>query len=149
MNIALAKEIATALCIRWESVRLKPYLCPAGVPTIGIGAIRYEDGTRVTLTDPPITLERAKSLLEYQLDHTYIPDLLRLCPNIDTPRRMAAMIDFIYNLGGNNLKNSNLRRKINAGVWDQVPAELLKWNKGGGHVLVGLTRRRQAEASLI
>ncbi len=149
MNIQYAKELATALCIRWERVVLTPYLCPAGVPTIGVGATYYEDGTRVTLLDPPITRDRALSLLEYQLSTIYLPDLIKLCQNIDTPERLAAMLDFIYNVGGSNLKISNLRRRINSSQWSCVPKELMRWKKGGGKVLKGLVARRSSEAALV
>ena len=51
----------------FEGLYLKPYLCPDGVPTIGVGDTRYENGTRVTLADPPITRERAMELLDHEL----------------------------------------------------------------------------------
>jgi GH24 family phage-related lysozyme (muramidase) len=50
-----AVELAAALCRRFEGFFSHPYLCPAGVPTIGYGATYYEDGRKVTLRDPPIT----------------------------------------------------------------------------------------------
>jgi Phage lysozyme len=67
----------------------------------------------------------------------------------ETAERLAAIIDFAFNLGAGNLKASTLRRKINAGDWHEVPAQLMRWNKAGGRVLRGLTLRRQAEADLI
>ena len=63
--------------------------------------------------------------------------------------RLAAILDFVYNLGSGRLKTSTLRRKINARQWADVPVELMKWNKAGGKVLRGLTLRRQVEANLI
>ena len=56
-------QVAAALARRFEGLYLTPYLCPAGVPTIGYGATYYEDGTRVTLHDPKITRARAEALL--------------------------------------------------------------------------------------
>ena len=50
---------------------------------------------------------------------------------------------------GTNLKNSTLRRRVNEGRWDEVPAEFRKWNRGGGRVLRGLVLRREAEVALI
>jgi lysozyme len=142
-------EIAAALARRFEGCYLRPYLCPADVPTIGYGATYYEDGTRVTLFDAPITRERAESLLLWMLRTRYLPVVLRLCPGIDSPERLAAIIDFTFNLGAGNLKVSNLRKRVNAGDWVAVPAELRKWNLAGGKVLRGLTIRREAEASLV
>ena len=145
----IAIEIAAALARRFEGCYLRPYLCPAGVPTIGYGATYYEDGTRVTLFDAPITRERAESLLLWMVRTRYLPAVLRLCPGIDSPERLAAIIDFTFNLGAGNLQASTLRRRINAGQWDDVPGELRKWIKGGGRVLAGLVKRREAEVALI
>ena len=144
-----ALEIASALARRFEGFYPRAYLCPAGVPTIGFGATFYEDGTRVQLTDPPITRERADSLLLWQVQMRFLPAVLRLCPGVNSPERLAALIDFGFNLGSARLKTSTLRRRVNAGRWDVVPSELLKWNRGGGRVLAGLTRRRRAEAELV
>lgn len=128
---------------------LKPYLCPAGVATIGIGCTHYEDGTAVTLNDPSITVERAEELLAYELQRVCLPAVVRLCPGVDTPERLAALIDFAFNLGAGNLGASTLRRRVNEGRWADVPGELRKWVKGGGKVLRGLVLRRDAEAALI
>lgn len=146
-----AIQIAAALARRFEGLYLTPYLCPAGVPTIGYGATYYEDGTRVQLTDPAITRERAEALLLCMVRTVYLPAVLKLCPDIaqETPGRIAALIDFTFNLGSGQLKASTLRRKVNAGDWDAVPGELRKWVKGGGRVLRGLVLRREAEVALI
>jgi lysozyme len=144
-----AIKVAAALARRFEGCYLRPYLCPAGVPTIGYGATFYEDGTRVTLFDAPITRERAESLLLWMVRTRYLPVVLRLCPGIDSPERLAAIIDFTFNLGAGNLQASTLRRRINAGRWDDVPGELRKWIKGGGRVLAGLVKRREAEVALL
>lgn len=149
MNIGLAVEVASELCKRFEGCYLTPYLCPAGVATIGYGATYYRDGTAVTLRDVPITKEQAKSLLLWMVETRYLPAVIRLCPEIDTPERLAAIIDFAFNLGSGALKASTLRRRINAGHWADVPSQLFRWNKAGGRVLRGLTNRRAAEAALI
>lgn len=149
MNIDLAVEVAAALCRRFEGCYLTPYLCPAGVPTIGYGATYYEDGERVTLLDPPITKGRAEELLLWMVHTNYLPAVITLCPTISEPLRLAAIIDFTYNLGPSNLKISTLRKRINAGRWEDVPTELMRWNKAKGKVLRGLTLRRQAESELI
>lgn len=146
-----ALAIALALIRRFEGMYLEPYLCPAGIPTIGVGATYYEDGTRVQLTDAPITRERAEALLLWHVKTVYLPAVLKLCPAIihETPGRVAALIDWTFNLGAGNLRASNLRRRVNAAAWDLVPDELRKWNKAGGRVLRGLVIRRDAEAALI
>lgn len=147
--MASAVDVAASLARRFEGLYLTPYLCPAGVPTIGYGATYYEDGSRVQLTDAPITCERAEALLLWMVRTRYLPAVVRLCPGLDHPDRLAALIDFAFNLGAGQLKVSTLRRRVNAGRWDEVPDELRKWNKAGGRVLRGLVARREAEVSLI
>lgn len=146
-----AIDIAAVLCRRFEGLVLTPYLCSAGVPTIGYGATYYPDGRRVTLKDPPITRETAERMLLIQIQQDFLPAVARQCPVLlrETPERLAAIIDFTFNLGEGNLRASTLRRKINAELWDEVPVQLMRWNKAGGRVLRGLTIRRQAEADLI
>ena len=143
--IELAVKVAAALARMFEGLYLSPYLCPAGVPTLGVGATYYEDGTRVTLSDPPITRERAEELLLWMVRTKYLPAVIRLCPGVQDPRLLAALIDFTFNLGAGSLKSSNLRRCVNAEDWEALPAEFRKWVRGGGKVLKGLVRRREAE----
>lgn len=141
-------DIAAGLARRFEGFYSKPYLCPAGVPTIGFGATSYEDGRKVTLADPTITKERAEQLLQHELRHC-LAAVLKLCPAADTEGRIAALVDFTFNLGEGRLRASTLRRKVNSGQWDEVPKELSRWTRGGGRVLPGLVARRAAEAALI
>ena len=149
-------ELATELCRRFEGFRSKPYICPAGVPTIGYGSTYYADGRQVALTDAPITEIAARELLVRELFHTYAPGVLRQCPGLlplallaDDWRKLNAIVDFTYNLGVGRLQTSTLRRKINAGDWSGAQAELMKWTRGGGRVLPGLVTRRRAECELL
>jgi lysozyme len=144
-----ALELIEHLCIRFEGLYLRPYLCPAGVPTIGVGATFYEDGTRVTLLDPPITRERALQLLRWHILQHFLPTTHRLCPGADTAGRLAGLVDFCFNLGQGNLAASTLRRKVNAGDWDAVPTQHLRWNRAAGRVMPGLVKRCQARADLV
>lgn len=146
---ALAVRVAAALARRFEGLFLLPYLCPAGIPSIGYGATYYEDGRRVMLKDPAITKACAETLLLWMVRTVYLPAVLRLCPAVDTPERLAALIDFAFNLGSSNLAASTLRRRVNASRWADVPGEIRKWNRSGGHVLRGLVVRREAEVALI
>lgn len=147
--IDLAVAIACKLEERWEGFSAEPYLCPAGVPTIGFGFTHYADGRPVTLSDPPMTREAARELLVYLTRTKYLPTVLRLCPGIDTPERLGAITDFCFNLGEGNLRTSTLRRKINARKWDAVPDQLRRWTRANGRVLRGLVLRREAEAQYI
>lgn len=142
--------LAAALCRRFEGLYLKPYMCPANVPTIGFGSTAYENGVRVTLADRPITKKRAERLLRHELLKIY-PQVVRLCPTLPSlgPGPVAAILDFTYNLGSGRLQASTLRRKINAGDLAAARLELAKWVRGGGRVLPGLVKRRNAEALLL
>jgi len=146
MNLELAAE----LCKRFEGFRSKPYLCPANVATIGYGSTYYADKSKVTLEDPPMTQEEANKLLMIELEHTYLPGVLRNCPILATDvKKCNAIVDFVYNLGIGRLQTSTLKRKINAQEWEQAQEQLMLWTKGGGKVLPGLLKRRQAECSLL
>lgn len=146
MNLDLAAE----LCRRFEGFRAKPYLCPAGIPTIGYGSTYYSDGRKVQLTDAPIEEPAARALLMVELQHTYMPGVLRLCPGLATDSaKLNAIVDFVYNLGVGRLQTSTLRRKINAQDWEGAKEQLMLWTRGGGKVLPGLVKRRQAECALI
>ena len=144
-----ALPLAAALCKRFEGVSLRPYICPAGVWTIGYGATFYPTGVRVTPHDPPITLGQAEDILGWMLRKVFMPEVLRLCPGIRQPEQLAAITDFAFNLGTGRLKTSTLRKRINAEDWDAVPDELRKWTRGGGRVLRGLVARREAEILLL
>lgn len=145
----LATATAAELCRRFEGLFLQPYICPAGVPTIGYGATYYEDGRRVTMRDPAISRNRAEALLLWHIRTVYLPAVLQLCPNVRNPNRLAALIDYTFNLGAGQLRASTLRKKVNADDWAAVPGELRKWVRGGGRVLRGLVLRREAEVDLI
>ena len=145
-----AIQVARDLCTVFEGMYLKPYLCPAGVPTIGVGSTFYEDGVRVSLKDPPITRERAMQLLEFEL-RKCLPAVSRLCPELGSwgDAATGAILDFAYNCGTGALSASTLRRRINEDDPQGARAELSKWIRGGGRVLPGLVRRRAAEAALL
>jgi len=149
MDVTEALRLVMALCIRFEGVYLRPYLCPAGVPTIGVGSTRYMDGRRVRMDDPPISREHALILLRHKLLTEFMPGVRRLCGAVDEPGRLAALTDLAYNIGLGNLKASTLRRVVLAGQWDKAPVQFRRWNKGGGRVLPGLVKRREAEVALL
>jgi lysozyme len=143
-------DIAAALCKQFEGYRGKPYLCPAGVPTIGYGNTYYADGRKVALTDAPMSEPDAAALLLQELHHTYLPGVLRQCPILLTDERKCnAIVDFVYNLGLGRLQTSTLKRKINASDWNAAQEQLMLWTKGGGRVLPGLVKRRSAESALL
>ena len=146
MNLELAAE----LCRKYEGYRAKPYLCPANVATIGYGSTYYADGKKVTLQDPPMDEPTARALLLVELEHTYLPGVLRNCPILITDERKCnSIVDFAYNCGVGRLQTSTLKRKINASDWEGAKEQLMLWTKGGGKVLPGLLKRRTAECALL
>ena len=149
-------NIVVELCKRFEGFKSKPYICPAGVPTIGYGSTRYADGKSISLTDGAVTEQQAIKLLINDLSKVFAPGVRRQCPKLFADamitgdwKKFNAIVDFAYNLGVGRLQTSTLRRKINAQDWDGAKQELMKWVRGGGRVLPGLVKRRQAECSLI
>jgi len=125
----------------FEGCETEAYLCPAGVPTIGYGHIKG-----VQMGDV-ITEAQAHEMLVEELDEyeSYINDLVTVSLN---QNQFDAMVSWVYNLGGGNLRASTLLKVLNSGDYAGVPAQIMRWNKAGGKVLEGLTRRRQAEADL-
>src|SRR5215203_3409654 len=65
-----------------------------------------------------------------------------------TQPQFDALISFCFNVGEGNLAKSTLLRRLNAGAYADVPAQLKRWDKAGGKVMKGLVRRRAAEADL-
>ena len=120
-----------------------PYICPAGFWTIGYGHF-CEPKHR------PITEAEAEAYLARDLQ-TALAATLRYCPVLATEpeSRLAAIVDFTFNLGAGRLQTSTLRRRINQRDWGAAATELRRWVYGGGKVLPGLVTRRRAEAAMI
>lgn len=123
--------------------RAHPYLCPAGFWTIGYGHL-------CDAQHPPITVVDGEAYLARDLN-TALTATLRYCPVLATEpeSRLAAIVDFTFNLGGGRLQTSTLRRRVNQRDWAAAAKELQRWIYGGGRVLPGLVARRGAEALLI
>ncbi len=112
-----------------DPARAYPYVCPAGYHTIGITVAEAE----VYLAEDLVTALTAT---------------LRYCPVLvtESESRLAAILDFTFNLGAGRLQTSTLRRRINQRDWANAGQELRRWVYGGGKVLPGLVKRREAEA---
>ena len=144
-----AVDMAAALCRHFEGFSSKPYICPAGYPTIGYGTVYKPDGTNVTMQDAPISRETAELWLMQELQSNYMAGVLKASPNLAAyPEVLAAMTDFAYNLGVGRYRASTLRRKITEENWDDAAEQLLLWVNAGGRKLPGLVRRRKAEIAL-
>jgi lysozyme len=101
------------------------------------------------MTDPAITMKDAERYAWHELDRC-VAAAIQYSPCLaDDPARLASIASFIYNLGHGAYRGSTLRKRINVEDWDGAKVQIVRWNKAGGRVLRGLTRRREAEAALL
>lgn len=116
--------------------------------TIGYGATHYLDGTPVKKGDKLKSKEEAMELLR-AMTKQYEDAVYQLVTHPINMYQADALTSFSYNCGIGNLKKSTLLKKVNKDSFDPtIRYEFAKWNKSGGEVLAGLTRRRKAEADL-
>jgi lysozyme len=145
-------QAATDLAKRFEGFhrvpkndpgRAHPYVCPAGYWTIGYGHL-------CDPKHPPIAEVEAEAYLAQDL-RVALAATLRHCPVLaaEPEGRLAAIVDFTFNLGAGRLQASTLRRRVNERDWETAATELRRWVYGGGRALPGLVARRNAEAVLL
>jgi lysozyme len=129
---------------RWEGVRLSAYQCSAGVWTIGVGHTaamgnpKPVSGMRITEQEAEDILRRDLNSIERDIDAVVDVRL--------NQRQFDTLVSFVFNVGIGAFRKSTLLKKLNAGRYDEVPSELMKWNRAGGKVVQGLVNRRKAEA---
>lgn len=130
-----------ALIKNYEGLHLAPYLCAAKIWTIGYGHTRT---VRAGLT---ITPEQANQMLDDDL-RLVERAVTRLVTVPLNDNQFAALVSFAFNVGIGNFEQSTLLRLLNRGWYEQVPAQLTRWNRTNGEALGGLSRRRAAEGRL-
>ncbi|MEG6000102.1 lysozyme [Enterobacter ludwigii] len=135
-----------AMIKQFEGCKLTAYQDSVGVWTIGYGWTKPVDGKPIR-AGMTIKQETAERLLKTGLV-SYESDVSRLVKVGLTQGQFDALVSFTYNLGARSLSTSTLLRKLNAGDYAGAADEFLRWNKAGGKVLNGLTRRREAERAL-
>ena len=125
----------------FEGCELEAYQDSVGVWTIGYG---HTKGVHEGMV---ITQEQAEQMLLDELKEYegYVEDMVEVEL---TQEQFDALVVWVYNLGPTNFKNSTLLKRINAGNFEDVPYQMKRWNKAGGKVLLGLERRREAEAKM-
>jgi lysozyme len=139
------------LIASFEGLRLKPYLCSAGVPTIGFGATFYPEGKRVTLKDKEITKHYAFELLKDTVK--VFEDIVNKYVKRDlTQNQFNSLVSLVYNIGGGNFKASTLLKLVINNPNDaNIAKQFLRWNKARvNNVLTeikGLTNRRIKESA--
>jgi lysozyme len=139
-NMKISQE-GLALIKKFEGCELKAYHCAAGVPTIGYGS------THGVTMDMQITQEEADELL--MDDVSKFEEAVAKAVKVPLEQNQYdALVSWTFNLGPSNLSSSTMLRVLNEGNYEEVPAQIKRWNKAGGKVLQGLIRRREAEALL-
>lgn len=125
----------------FEGCKLKAYKDSVGVPTIGYGH------TRGVKMGDVITQKQADDIFESDIN-IFAAGVEDLIDNDVTDNEFAALVSLAFNIGLTNFKRSSLLRLVNHGDFDNAANQFLVWNKAGGRVLPGLTRRRKAERAL-
>jgi lysozyme len=156
---------------KFEGFRSRPYLCPAHIWTIGYGHVLYQEQIRLPMVRPPgktkadIPMIRSEYPLKpednrvwtkeeiNELFRTDVRDfergVLRLVPDVvERQGSFDALVSLAYNIGAGNLQRSTIRMRANRGDWEGAAEAFRAWTKGGGKVLPGLVRRREAEMVL-
>ena len=121
-----------------------------GAPwTIGWGSTKDENGRNIKPGDV-WTRERADARFQLHLRQfeRQVRDALGDALANTSQEQFDALVSFTYNLGGANLRSSTLLRKHKAGDYEGAANEFVRWNRAAGRVMRGLTRRREAEASV-
>jgi lysozyme len=132
----------------FEGLSLVPYLCSAKVATIGYGATFYPSSKKVTMQDAPISLATAKWMFKETADK-FAADVNKMIKANINQNQFNAIVSLAYNIGLAGLAKSSLLKKVNANPSDPtITNSFMIWNKAGGKVLNGLTKRRTIEAKL-
>ena len=125
----------------FEGLELEAYLCPADVWTIGYGH------TGDVKEGDTITKAEADELLDKDLEK--FRSGVNRCVKVPlNENQFGALVSFAYNVGIGSLQSSTLLKLLNAGDYDAAADQFPRWNKSGGKVLTGLTRRREAERAV-
>ena len=136
------------LIVKHEGLSLKPYLCPAKIPTIGYGNTYYPNGKRVTLLDEPITKEYALEIFK-EIANRFAKAVSKLVVVPLNQNQFNALVSFAYNVGMANFQKSTLLKKVNKNKDDiSIELEFNKWVFAKGVKLNGLVKRRKDESNV-
>jgi lysozyme len=160
-------EAGAKLMHQYEGYRNKPYLCPAHIWTIGYGHVLYQDQIRLPMvrkegysgmirSEYPLKQEHNRVWSKEEINKLFEDDVgptergvLRLAPAL--AGRQGAFdtcVSFSFNAGLGAFQRSSIRMKINRGDWEGAAEALMLYVIGGGKVLAGLKKRREAEKAL-
>ena len=153
---------------RFEGYRNKPYLCAAHMWTIGYGHVLHQEQIRLPMMrtpennaqmirkEFPLATQYNRVWTKEEIDQLFRDDVasfergvLRLAPSLDGHQgAFDACVSFAFNAGLGNFQRSQIRIKVNRQEWEDAAAAFMQWTKGGGRVLPGLVKRREAERAL-
>jgi lysozyme len=153
---------------KYEGFRSRPYLCPAHIWTIGYGHVLYQEQIRLPVVrvpdkhtpmirkEFPLKPEDNRVWTKTEIDELFRTDVgtfergvLRLVPGVvGRQGSLDALVSISFNFGLGNLQRSTIRMRANRGDWDGAAEAFRVWTKGGGKVLPGLVKRREAEIAL-
>jgi len=130
------------LLVELEGLQLYPYLCPAGIPTIGLGNTFYENGTKVTMQDKPISKEEAYRLF-FLIATKFEKTLNSVLPSDLTQNQFDALFCFCYNVGQGAFKKSTLLRRVlnNPNDVGGITQAFLMW-KGKKDILLSRQKKQ-------
>ena len=152
---------------QYEGYRTKPYLCPAHIWTIGYGHVLYQEQIKLPVVrkegytgmirkEMPLKPEDNRVWTKEEIEKLFADDVasfergvLRLAPPV-AGRQGAfdACVSFAFNAGLGTFQRSSIRMKLNRGDWEGAADALLLYCMGGGKILAGLKKRRDAEKAL-
>jgi lysozyme len=125
----------------FEGWRSHAYLDAVGVPTIGFG---HTGGVRLGQV-----ISKARGYQLLRRDAAVAESAVRRLVKVPiNQHRFDALVSFVFNVGVGAFESSTLLKELNRGHYHRAADQFLRWNRGGGRVLAGLTRRRQAERAL-
>jgi lysozyme len=153
---------------KYEGFRSRPYLCPAHIWTIGYGHVLYQEQIRLPVVrvegkdtpmirkEMPLKPEDNRVWTKTEIDELFREDVatfergvLRLVPGVvGRQGSFDALVSISFNFGLGNLQRSTIRMRANRGDWEGAAEAFRVWTKGGGKVLPGLVKRREAEIAL-
>jgi lysozyme len=153
---------------KFEGMRNRPYLCPAHIWTIGYGHVLYQEQIRLPMVrvegketpmirkEMPLKPEDNRVWTKEEINELFRVDVahfergvLRFVPGVvGRQGSFDALVSISFNFGLGNLQRSTIRMRANRGDWEGAAEAFMVWTKGGGKVLPGLVRRREAERAL-
>ena len=153
---------------KYEGFRSRPYLCPAHIWTIGYGHVLYQEQIRLPVVrvegketpmirkEMPLKPEDNRVWAKEEINELFRTDVatfergvLRLVPGVvGRQGSFDALVSISFNFGLGNLQRSTIRMRANRGDWEGAAEAFRVWTKGGGKVLPGLVKRREAEIAL-